>query len=165
MAMTTELTPTLRKITDNRRAFHASIAARAAKLNKQPDEVVAQPKPIPAPVAEPEPIDRHWFEILDEQVYSIAKIQQTVAKYYGITRRDILSCRRTKDVVFPRQIAVYLAKELTPFSLPVLGRHFGGRDHSTQHHSIEKISKLLKADEQVAFDVAYLFIEITGTAQ
>jgi len=114
----------------------------------------------PAPVVAP--VGSNWFQVLDEQVHSIAMIQTIVAKYYGITRRDIVSHRRTKDILVPRQIATYIAKELTPFSLPVLGRHFGGRDHTTMLHSIKKIAKLIRTDADLAYDVARLFILITG---
>ncbi|NHW17238.1 helix-turn-helix domain-containing protein, partial [Escherichia coli] len=57
--------------------------------------------------------------------------------------------KRTKSVAFPRQIAMYLSRELTDFSLPKIGEEFGGRDHTTVIHAHEKISKLLDTDPQL----------------
>jgi hypothetical protein len=96
---------------------------------------------------------------------SIAQIQVVVARHFSIKRSDLCSVRRDKGVILPRQIAAYLCKELTPFSLPALGRHFGGRDHTTILHAIRKITHLLPRDHDLAFNVALLFEEITGTQQ
>ncbi len=76
----------------------------------------------------------------------IEEIQKLVASHYNVTRADILSSRRTANVVRPRQIAMYLAKVLTPRSLPEIGRRFGGRDHTTVLHAVRKIEALAKAD-------------------
>jgi hypothetical protein len=96
---------------------------------------------------------------------SIAQIQVMVARHFRIARADLCSARRDKVVILPRQIAAYLCKELTPFSLPALGKHFGGRDHTTILHAVRKIANLLPRDADVAFDVALLIEEITGTKQ
>jgi chromosomal replication initiator protein len=69
---------------------------------------------------------------------TIARIQQVVADYYGISVQDMKSKRRDKHIVFPRQVAMYLIREETPSSLPVIGQAFG-RDHTTALHSIDKI--------------------------
>jgi chromosomal replication initiator protein len=76
----------------------------------------------------------------------IEDIQKLVASHYSVSRADILSSRRTAAVVKPRQVAMFLAKVLTPRSLPEIGRRFGGRDHTTVLHAVRKIEALLQSD-------------------
>ena len=73
----------------------------------------------------------------------IEEIQRVVARSYRVTRHDLLSDRRTVDVVRPRQVAVYLAKELTPHSYPVIGRSFRRCDGTTVLHAVRKIERLV----------------------
>lgn len=77
---------------------------------------------------------------------SILQIQETVAKYYHIQLKDLKGKKRVKSIVVPRQIAMYLTREMTDNSLPKIGAEFGGKDHSTVMHAHEKIEKLLKDD-------------------
>lgn len=90
----------------------------------------------------------------------IRTIQVRVCNQYGVTRADLLSARRTADIVRPRQVAFYLAKKLTAKSLPQIGRAFGGRDHTTALHGIRKISELMTRDEVFAQLVADLEAEL-----
>ena len=83
-------------------------------------------------------------------------ILRIVAKHYNVTRADILSQRRTANVVKPRQIAMYLAKTLTLRSLPEIGRRFGGRDHTTVLHAVRKIEGLVGSDRAMADEVETL---------
>nr|WP_306890374.1 chromosomal replication initiator protein DnaA [Ancylobacter amanitiformis] len=83
-------------------------------------------------------------------------ILRIVAKHYNVTRADILSQRRTANVVKPRQIAMYLAKTLTLRSLPEIGRRFGGRDHTTVLHAVRKIEGLIGSDRAMADEVEAL---------
>ena len=69
---------------------------------------------------------------------------------------DLLSSRRTANVVRPRQIAMYLAKMLTPRSLPEIGRRFGGRDHTTVLHAVRKIEALVDGDKALAEEIELL---------
>jgi len=80
----------------------------------------------------------------------IDDIQKLVASHYNISRADILSSRRTANVVRPRQIAMYLSKQLTLRSLPEIGRRFGGRDHTTVLHAVRKIEELVAKDKSLA---------------
>jgi chromosomal replication initiator protein len=80
----------------------------------------------------------------------IDDIQKLVASHYNISRADILSSRRTANVVRPRQIAMYLSKQLTLRSLPEIGRRFGGRDHTTVLHAVRKIEELVSKDKSLA---------------
>jgi chromosomal replication initiator protein len=80
---------------------------------------------------------------------TISLIQQIVSSYYNLRIEDFKSKKRTKNVAFPRQIAMYLTRELTDLSLPKIGEEFGGRDHTTVIHAYEKISNDIKNDIQL----------------
>ncbi len=86
----------------------------------------------------------------------IEEIQRIVARQYNVSRADLLSSRRTANVVRPRQVAMYLAKTLTLRSLPEIGRRFGGRDHTTVLHAVRKIENLVKNDSALAEEVELL---------
>ncbi len=73
-------------------------------------------------------------------------IQEVVANYYNLKIEDLKSARRTRNIAFPRQIAMYLSRKLTDMSLPKIGEEFGGRDHTTVIHAYEKISNNLKKE-------------------
>jgi len=77
---------------------------------------------------------------------TIEDIQIVVAEHYGIKTVDMKAKRRTKSVAFPRQVAMYLARELTDYSLPRIGQEFGGRDHTTVMHAHAKVEELLQTD-------------------
>lgn len=83
------------------------------------------------------------------KVITIQEIQRVVGEHFSIKLDDFKAKKRTKSVAFPRQIAMYLSRELTDFSLPKIGEEFGGRDHTTVIHAHEKISKLLQSDPQL----------------
>jgi chromosomal replication initiator protein len=86
----------------------------------------------------------------------IEDIQRTVARHFNVSRADMLSSRRTANVVRPRQIAMYLAKTLTLRSLPEIGRRFGGRDHTTVLHAVRKIESLADKDQTLAQELGVL---------
>lgn len=83
------------------------------------------------------------------KVITIQDIQQKVGEFYGLKLEEFKARKRTKTVAFPRQIAMYLAREMTDFSLPKIGEAFGGRDHTTVIHAHEKISVALKNDQDL----------------
>jgi chromosomal replication initiator protein len=86
----------------------------------------------------------------------IEDIQRVVARQYNVSRADLLSSRRTANVVRPRQVAMYLAKVLTLRSLPEIGRRFGGRDHTTVLHAVRKIEALSGTDTALAEEIESL---------
>jgi chromosomal replication initiation ATPase DnaA len=90
------------------------------------------------------------YEVVDERdrTVRIAEIQFTVCRHFDISRNDLLSDRRTWNVVKPRQIAMYLAKSLTRRSLPEIGRRFAGKDHTTVLHAVRKIEARVASDAQ-----------------
>lgn len=86
----------------------------------------------------------------------IEDILKMVSRHFKVPRNDLLSSRRSRDVVRPRQIAMYLAKSLTARSLPEIGRRFGGRDHTTVLHSVRKVEQLMKDDGDLQQEVELL---------
>ena len=91
-----------------------------------------------------------------EKKLTIDEIQRRVAEYYHLKMSDMVSARRAREVARPRQVAMYLAKRLTPRSLPEIGRRFGGRDHTTVMHAVKRIDELRAADRELDADVARL---------
>ncbi|TGD21406.1 chromosomal replication initiator protein DnaA [Companilactobacillus suantsaicola] len=85
----------------------------------------------------------------DKNGISISKIQTKVAKYYHVSVQDLKGKKRVKTIVVPRQIAMYLSRELTDKSLPQIGMEFGGKDHTTVMHSCDKISALALKDDDL----------------
>jgi chromosomal replication initiator protein len=92
----------------------------------------------------------------DSRRVRIEDILRIVSRHYKVPRNDLLSSRRSRDVVRPRQIAMYLAKALTSRSLPEIGRRFGGRDHTTVLHSVRKVEQMIKDDGDLAQEIELL---------
>ena len=84
---------------------------------------------------------------------SVDVIQKRVAAHYGVRVSEMFSARRARNIARPRQIAMYLAKNLTSLSYPEIGRQFGGRDHTTVMHAVKTIENLMKSDAQLSEDV------------
>ena len=91
-----------------------------------------------------------------EKKLTIDEIQRKVAEHYHLKLSDLMSARRAREVARPRQVAMYLAKKLTPRSLPEIGRRFGGRDHTTVMHAVKRIEELRAADREIDADVVRL---------
>jgi chromosomal replication initiator protein len=80
---------------------------------------------------------------------SIERIQELVCERFSITPDELVSERRSQNIVYPRQVAMYLSRELTDSSLPKIGKEFGGRDHTTVIHATSKIQRLIREDRSV----------------
>lgn len=89
---------------------------------------------------------------LQDKLVTIENIQKTVAEYYKVKVADLLSKRRSRSIARPRQMAMALSKELTNHSLPEIGDHFGGRDHTTVIHACRKVKELIQDDSDFAED-------------
>ncbi|MGE5548836.1 MAG: chromosomal replication initiator protein DnaA [Solirubrobacterales bacterium] len=87
---------------------------------------------------------------------TIEEIQKRVAEHFNIKLAEMSSARRSRQVARPRQVAMYLAKQLTSRSLPEIGRKFGGRDHTTVMHAVKKVEELKAADHNFSEDVELL---------
>jgi chromosomal replication initiator protein len=92
----------------------------------------------------------------NDQRLTVEEIQRKVAEYFNIKMSDMVSNRRMQNIARPRQIAMYIAKQLTSKSLPEIGRKFGGRDHTTILHAVRKIQELCADDFDFANDVEIL---------
>jgi chromosomal replication initiator protein len=84
---------------------------------------------------------------------SIATIQRVTADHFGVTVTDLISHRKGTAIVRPRQLAMFLSREMTGNSLPAIGRKFGNRDHSTVIHALQQIVNLRERDADLAADV------------
>jgi len=98
----------------------------------------------------------HLVKSADNKRVRIEDIQRIVARQFNVSKNDLLSNRRTRVIVRPRQIAMYLAKVMTPRSLPEIGRRFGGRDHTTVLHAVRKIEHLTSEDQKLAHEIELL---------
>ena len=111
------------------------------------------------------PLDDVWNEVskienhsnwmkdavnIDFQTDNIEEIQKKVSQHFNIKVSDMSSARRSRTVARPRQVAMYLSKNLTSRSLPEIGRRFGNRDHTTVIHAVRKVEEL--RDKDVSFD-------------
>jgi chromosomal replication initiator protein len=80
---------------------------------------------------------------------SIDRIQELVAGRFGLSLDELCGDRRSQNIVYPRQVAMYLSRELTDSSLPKIGKQFGGRDHTTVIHATSKIARMIREDRSV----------------
>jgi chromosomal replication initiator protein len=134
-------------VTNNGRDLEGAVNRLLAhsKLNSQPITLEMAEREIRDLVRPQEP-----------KRVKIEEIQRVVARQYNVSRADLLSSRRTANVVRPRQVAMYLAKTLTLRSLPEIGRRFGGRDHTTVLHAVRKIENLVNSDTALAEEIELL---------
>src|SRR6266481_7090924 len=100
-----------------------------------------------------------WGE--DEKVITIEQIQRKVGDFFGVKVADLKAKNRTKAVAFPRQVAMYLARQLTHASLAEVGRAFGGKDHTTVLHAVDKIQSLVQEDPKLKKTIETLTQSIT----
>lgn len=98
----------------------------------------------------------HLVNAAEPRRVRIEDIQRVVSRHYNVTRQELVSDRRTRVIVKPRQIAMYLAKTMTPRSFPEIGRRFGGRDHTTVLHAVRKIEGLIDGDTKLGHEIELL---------
>lgn len=150
--------------------FHAAHKARLVRLgaSSSPYQAPYSPPLAQEPEPTPEEIDAWaarqleinplpktpWFSIVQENgPPKVGDIIRAVCRHFDITRNDILSQRRDRRVVRPRQIGYFLCKKLTQTSLPEIGRRFAGRDHTSILHGIRVIERLVERDDRAAADI------------
>jgi chromosomal replication initiator protein len=92
----------------------------------------------------------------DDRETTPEEIQKTVSKYYNIKLSDLKGKKKSSSIVLPRQIAMYLTRQLTTLSLPEVGQQFSGKDHSTVIYSVKKIEGLIKKDKKIKNDIDLL---------
>jgi chromosomal replication initiator protein len=98
----------------------------------------------------------------NERKVTVDQIQKTVSEHYNLKQADLISERRARAVARPRQVAMWLAKQITTRSLPDIGRRFGGRDHTTVLHAVRRIEQLKAEDPALARDVDVLLRKLRG---
>ncbi len=98
-----------------------------------------------------------------QKLITIELIQQVVANHYGIKVSDMKAKKRTRSIAYPRQVAMYLSRELTENSLPKIGEEFGGRDHTTVMHACDKIGKEIQQDPSLQLTVKELIDAIQSS--
>lgn len=98
----------------------------------------------------------------NERKVTVDMIQKIVSEHYGLKQADLISERRARAVARPRQVAMWLAKQITTRSLPDIGRRFGGRDHTTVLHAVRRIEQLKAEDPQIARDTDLLLRKLRG---
>lgn len=96
----------------------------------------------------------------EEKALTVEYVQKVVCEYFGLKMQDIKAKKRTRDIAFPRQIAMYLSKSLTDSSLSEIGKNFGGKDHSTVIHACKLIEERRKEDEDFDKKIDYLIKKI-----
>ncbi|MBI4847349.1 MAG: chromosomal replication initiator protein DnaA [Nitrospirae bacterium] len=99
----------------------------------------------------------------EDKALTIDYVQKQICEYYGLRVQDIKAKKRSRDIAFPRQIAMYLSKALTDSSLSEIGKNFGGKDHSTVIHSCKLIEERRKKDEDFDKKIDYFIKKIKGT--
>lgn len=105
-------------------------------------------------------------DVLQEEVktISIEEIQKKVAHYYNVRIQDMRSARRSRNIAFPRQVAMYASKKLTDRSLPDIGEHFGGKDHTTVLHAVRKIERMMQESADFKEEIERLLAQIKDGA-
>ncbi len=150
------------------RAHYAGVRSRLypRRVRFEPAPVVVEP-PAPVVVApEPPVVEAESTpapsndDNQEPHIPTVRDIQKAVCAHYGLTYIDMVTHRRTLSVVRPRQVAMYLARNMTPRTLPEIGRVFGDRDHSTILHGIRKIEALIPVDTDIATSVEKLKSEL-----
>lgn len=178
MTASQTLTPSQAKFMQEHRERRARIAALAKPdtgiicLSASARSQRAEVPPVVelAPIPETPPVQQWaerqfqihkptWFSIVEEidppktVKPTVGMIQRICAKYFDLSLNRLLSCSRAYEVVRPRQIAMFLAKEFTMQTLPEIGRRFEGKDHTTILHAVRKIAKKAGDDKQLADDL------------
>ena len=136
----------------------AKVASSGRDLEGAFNQLIIQHRFCEGPV-EMEAIEKmlgHLVQSSEQKRVRIEDIQKIVARHFNVSKNDLLSNRRTRVIVHPRQISMYLAKHLTPRSLPEIGRRFGGRDHTTVLHAVRKIEGLLSQDPKMNREIELL---------
>lgn len=170
------ISPTEKKLRERLKAARSRMERQACRRDRLPAvQARSAPAVEPMPEMEPDPIKtetwaerqkRLWFWIEKDLgpvgPITIAMIQEIVCDHYGISHNDLICQRRTHNVVRPRQVAMYLCKDLTPHSLPKISARFGGRDHTTALSNVRKIERLKAVDPELARTIEILTSKIKG---
>lgn len=161
--------------------YHAEHKARLARMGRDPKFVTTTTiEPVkrsyipirPRSNVRPHPHNYYWskmwfWDLVNPRPIAasgyqppVKRIIEVVARHYGVSSIDIVSERRTADVVFPRQMVMYLARKITAMSMPQIGNAIGKRDHTTVLHGAKKIKKYLAKYDELEAVIEKLEMEI-----
>jgi chromosomal replication initiator protein len=105
-------------------------------------------------------VREHFRTQIEAKAPTVRRIAEHVSGYYQVEPRHLVSARRTREVMLPRQVSMYLARQLTPLSLMQIGKYFGGRDHKTVQHACRKVAAAMKTDRALSGAVRQLHTEL-----
>jgi len=156
--------------------FHRAHVERKKRLWARSKEITSKPKPKIIFIVDgkqvllvenpPEPPKRDFLFLATPtdniKVPEMRTVQRVVARQFGVNIVELLSQRRTRDIAFPRQVAMYLCKHLTFRSLPEIGRYFGGKDHTTVLHGVRKIEAMRQCDPALDETIKTLEAKLRG---
>ena len=145
-------------ITESQRELHRAHKERIGRIEwKKPISRAAKVQGISA---------NQWYSqawsILRETV-TIKSVQDEVCAYFDVPRLYMETTRRAQKYYLPRAAAIYLTKQFTPHSYPVIGRHFGNRDHTTIMHSVKTVEKMIALGHPIKRDIEILTEKLRGT--
>jgi hypothetical protein len=145
---------------------YAEIRKRLREAPPKPILKLVEPEPTAAPPAD-EPTTHHCAmcgsEIHSAEPITVTRIIAAVCRHYDVHRMDLIGQRRNLKVARPRQVAMYLARELTALSFGQIGRRMGDRDHSTLCHAVKRIDALILEDHDLSEDIATSRRELLGS--
>lgn len=153
-------------ITEFERRLFEEHKQRQRRLLMRPrsPSIVPVPAPPPPPPPMPEPLPEispdFSFELKINKI-RVPDIQRFVAKVYDVKKSDMISPSRLAHITWPRQIAMYLCREVIKISYPHIGERFGGRDHTTVLHAANKVRKKMQEDDAFRDHIEALKEEIT----
>ncbi|HZZ80927.1 MAG TPA: helix-turn-helix domain-containing protein [Gemmataceae bacterium] len=103
----------------------------------------------------------HFRTQIEAAALTMKRIAEHVCGYYQVAPKHLLSARRSREVLLPRQISMYLARQLTPLSLVQIGKYFGGRDHKTVQHACRKVAAAIKTDRTLSGTIRQMRAELS----
>lgn len=143
--------------------LNASFRARIMKARA--DKISLADRPATSPLA------KDFFHLAWEKLDSgvlvspVEVILRAVARRYGLSRAEIISHRRARDFVRPRQVAMWLVRRLTKASFPVIAEQFGGRHHTGVMHGVKQVERFIRQDEVIADELRELMLEVKATVR
>ncbi len=102
----------------------------------------------------------HFRTQIEAKTPSVKRITEQVSGYFQVPPKHLVSARRTRDVLVPRQVSMYLARQMTDLSLQQIGKYFGGRDHKTVQHACKKVEEAMKSDAVLSGAVRQIHAEL-----
>lgn len=154
-----QLTPTQAEAIKRHAAFMRKIADRAVDIPPVlPPSIPHAPEPDPPRMVAPYSFKETWFSMVPPHgcKLSLRQVKEMISGHFCVSMPDLISDGRAKDLMLPRMIAMYLAKELTDKSLPEIGRHFGDRHHTTVLNACWRVPEMMAADPELSDIVIHL---------